>query len=63
MPTVKEYPELHMKGHLTVEPEKIERLYRDADVGIQIAEDGRIWLCVNGQSLIRFVPSREGGEK
>lgn len=26
------------------------------DVGIQIAHDGRIWLCVNGVAFIRFKP-------
>lgn len=31
------------------------------EVGIQIAEDGRIWLCVDGQAFIRFKPI--GGEQ
>ncbi|ACH62024.1 hypothetical protein MYRNA_16 [Mycobacterium phage Myrna] len=26
------------------------------DVGLQVAEDGRIWLCVDGAALIRFKP-------
>jgi hypothetical protein len=29
---------------------------KECEVGIQIAEDGRIWICVDGQSFIRFKP-------
>ena len=27
------------------------------DIGIQIAEDGRIWICINGVSFLRFKPT------
>lgn len=26
------------------------------DLGLQTAEDGRIWLCVNGMAFVRFKP-------
>ncbi|QIG58291.1 hypothetical protein SEA_SKOG_139 [Gordonia phage Skog] len=29
----------------------------EVDLGIQIAWDGRVWLCVNGQAFLRFKPS------
>jgi len=29
------------------------------DFGIQIAKDGRVWICVDGQALIRFKPLKE----
>jgi hypothetical protein len=29
-------------------------------IGIQIAEDGRIWLCINGIAFIRFSPHIDG---
>jgi len=30
--------------------------YFDGDLGIQIADDGRIWICINGASFLRFKP-------
>jgi hypothetical protein len=53
---MKELPETHQKGLLTVEQEFKNGIY---DVGIQIAEDGRIWLCVDGEAFIRFKPLNE----
>ena len=29
----------------------------EGDLGIRIAEDGRVWICINGVSFIRFKPS------
>ena len=37
-------PDLSTLGHNTV-------------LGIQVAPDGRVWICVNGISLIRFNPN------
>jgi len=28
----------------------------DCDFGIQVAEDGRVWICINGISFLRFIP-------
>ena len=46
-------------GQLTVDNEElIKRLdLQDCQVGLQIASDGRIWLCVNGMAYLRFKPS------
>jgi len=29
----------------------------DGNLGIQVAEDGRIWICIDGISFIRFQPT------
>ena len=29
------------------------------DFGIQIAEDGRVWICINGIAFIRFTPTNK----
>ena len=52
---VKEYPETHQHGLISIEnvPEK---LIINGDIGIQIASDGRIWICIDGQAFIRFKP-------
>lgn len=26
------------------------------DIGIRIAADGRIWVCINGMAFLRFTP-------
>jgi len=54
---VKEYKETHQTGFITFE-KNIKVGFIDGDIGIQIAEDGRIWLCINGEAVIRFRPKR-----
>jgi len=49
------YPVLHQEGSMSVEME-VKTGGHFGDVGIQIARDGRIWLCYNGQAFIRFKP-------
>ena len=60
-----ELPETHRRGRLSIENrELVERVLAAAgpngnyDVGIQVAGDGRIWLCVDGIAWLRFKPSR-----
>lgn len=48
-------PETHKYGLISFEQE-IKQGSMKGDFGIQIAEDGRIWICLNGQALIRFKP-------
>jgi len=31
----------------------------EGDFGIQIAEDGRVWVCLDGVSFIRFTPTNK----
>ena len=52
----KQYPETHVKGFLMLENMDIHQLNNTIDLGIQIAEDGRVWLCINGIAFIRFTP-------
>jgi hypothetical protein len=59
----KPYPEMHQYGTLSVE-KFLSPGFRHCDLGIQIAHDGRIWLCVDGEAYIRFKPmSKEDYEK
>jgi len=49
------YEELHQEGMLSIEMD-LPKGQHIGDVGIQVARDGRIWLCYNGQAFIRFKP-------
>ena len=52
---VKSYPILHQYGYVSFE-QSIHQGMIKGDLGIQVADDGRIWICLNGQALIRFSP-------
>ena len=52
---MKEYPETHAQGLITFE-QNIKVGGVKGDFGIQIAKDGRVWVCVDGAALIRFRP-------
>jgi hypothetical protein len=51
---MKPYPETHQEGLITIE----RPLYKSqiGKFGIQIARDGRIWICIEGLAVIRFKP-------
>jgi len=61
-----EYPETHAQGNLTVENDPFQSngvdlpALRDCDFGVQIAADGRVWVCVNGFAFLRFSPHPDG---
>lgn len=57
-----EYPEVHAQGQMTLENEEIVRTFQMdvVDLGIQIAPDGRVWVCVNGLAFLRFSPHSDG---
>jgi hypothetical protein len=57
MKKVKEYPETHQQGNIFFE-QSIEQSVLFGDLGIQVAEDGRVWICVDNKALIRFTPER-----
>ena len=57
--TVVPYPVLHQKGLLTIEMDKFKAAPLLGDVGVQIGRDGRVWVCYDGHSLIRFKPLNE----
>lgn len=61
------YSEVHQQGSLGITNHK-EVLHElglaagqggQVDVGLQVAEDGRIWLCVNGLAFLRFKPDQQ----
>lgn len=51
-------PETHMDGIIEITDTADGTPLRKTlgDIGILIAEDGRIWVCVNGVALLRFKP-------
>ena len=51
---IKKYPETHQRGMLSVETKMDSNL--DCDFGVMIAEDGRVWICIDGMAFIRFKP-------
>jgi hypothetical protein len=53
---------VYQHGYISIE-QSIERRMFKGDIGIQMAEDGRVWVCVNGLSVIRFTPIKERGNK
>jgi hypothetical protein len=55
---IKEYPETHQQGLISIEQNLITGGLM-GDFGIQIAEDGRVWICINGIAAIRFKPIKE----
>ena len=66
----KEYPETHWQGNISIEniPPQISsfilgnggtRMF-NGDFGIQIAKDGRVWVCLNGIAFLRFSPHPNG---
>jgi hypothetical protein len=54
-----EFPETHRQGTLGVENSEIIKKidFADCDFGVQISEDGRVWICINGIAWLRFRPS------
>jgi hypothetical protein len=60
----KEYPLLNQGGYISFENDvtyKGQGLIKGI-LGIQIAADGRVWICVNGISILRFRPKLKGGD-
>ena len=68
---IKPYEETHMDGIISLENNPFDNIlvpppnpfrtqpYITGDFGIQIAEDGRIWICINGISFVRFTPTKK----
>ena len=60
---MKEYPETHSKGSILIEnigyhltsPLDATHIV-EGDIGICIGKDGRVWICINGVSFLRFKP-------
>jgi streptogramin lyase len=52
---LKEIKETHILGYLSVE--SMPKGGPNTDFGIQVAPDGRIWICVEGVAVLRFTPN------
>lgn len=55
---IKVYPEVHQHGLISIE-QNLKMGNIIGDFGIQVAADGRIWICINGGAAIRFKPIRK----
>lgn len=55
----KAYPETHQKGIISIETIPEKKLF-EGDLGVQIADDGRVWICINGIAFLRFRPQIKG---
>lgn len=49
----KAYEETHMYGQISIERDLKSGL---GDFGIQIADSGQVWICINGVAAVRFKP-------
>lgn len=58
---IPELPETHSQGWIMLhnEEEIKQQDLTDADFGLQIAPDGRVWVCINGIAFLRFKPARQ----
>ena len=58
MAKLKEYSESHEHGMIQIEKSIYAGGYK-GDFGIQISKDGRVWICLNGITILRFKPLSE----
>lgn len=64
---MRELKETHQKGTISIEnlPDELRvpgymphiLPSMEGDLGIQIASDGRVWVCINGIAFLRFKPN------
>jgi hypothetical protein len=59
------YKETHQIGRISIENLEttlsiLQKEKNIGDFGVQIAKDGRIWICINGVAFIRFSPHPDG---
>jgi len=54
---MRELPETHQYGIVTIENMPPEGSFPyTGDFGIQVAKDGRVWICLDGIAFLRFRP-------
>jgi len=56
--SIASYPETHQFGRISIE-NLPDSNFLDGDLGIQISDNGRVWVCINGIAFIRFKPKKE----
>lgn len=54
--------ETHVQGIISLENIPKET-YIKGDLGIQIAKDGRVWICIDGKAFLRFSLQFKGEKK
>ena len=59
--------ETHKRGTIFIENANLHGIIESnetqilkGDFGLQVADDGRVWVCLNGVAFIRFSPHRNG---
>jgi len=64
MTKLREQAETHQQGTISIENSRVLGLagdgYHKGDFGLQIAADGRVWVCIDGIAFIRFSPHQDG---
>lgn len=58
----KEMKETHSQGVISIETIPKDTVM-NGDLGIQIAADGRVWVCIDGIAFLRFNPNIKMKEK
>jgi len=58
----KPYDETHFQGMISYEKD-VKAGMMEGDIGVQISKDGRVWICVDGVALIRFMPKSRYSKK
>ena len=52
---IQPYKETHQQGIISIDKDiDVSSFY--GDIGVLIASDGRLWICIDGESFIRFKP-------
>jgi len=54
--------ELQSEGSLSIESDKlqpgywkgVDSSYRAVQLGLKISQDGRLWVCIDGECVLRF---------
>lgn len=59
MKKFKELPETHSQGIISIENIPDDKMLK-GDLGIQISHDGKVWICIDGISFLRFNPNMKG---
>jgi len=55
---MKPYEETHQTGTISIENMPESKIIH-GDLGVQIASDGRVWVCIDGIAFLRFKPDNE----
>jgi hypothetical protein len=58
MAELKEQDQVTQHGIISLEYKPNHRVF-SGNFGIQIAGDGRVWVCIDGQAFLRFKPVRK----